>query len=77
MENVHDPSPKRNTHFSPSFLRTLLLMLELLEQEWRRPHAKASRRWRSSNPAQDALFRQAHRALAGLWNLQENGVITP
>lgn len=76
MSTIPDSAPNRNADFSADFLRTLLTMIELLEAEWRRPAAKASRRWKQSNPALDTLFRQAHRALAGLRDMQDMGAVS-
>jgi hypothetical protein len=67
MGTLHDVSANRkNQSLTPS--RALILMLTWIEREWQR---------RPKTPTEEAYFREAHRGLAGLLELQENGVVTP
>jgi hypothetical protein len=60
----------RFIHKSPSSLniyRALCLIVEWLEREWRRQP------W---TPEQQELIRQAHRAIAGLLDIEADGTVT-
>lgn len=64
MGNLLHFRPKRKNQFSLEFSRELPEMIEKVEQEYR---------FAPRTPAQQACFRDVHRGLAGLLDLQEDG----
>lgn len=66
MGSLHEFKPIGKNH-SLNPTRALILMLTWIEREWRR---------RPKTPTEEACFRDAHRGLAGLLELQEDGVTT-
>ena len=67
MRTIRELRSIHKTPFSLTVSRALRLIVEWLERVWRQ------QTW---TPEQRELIRQAHRAIAGLLDLQENRVTT-